>query len=392
MTLKLWPRQDTAFIVIHGMGVHRPFVKVDSFVRQFLKVLLNENEGAKIECHHQLLRHLNWIESYISLTAEDASTYLDFHEYYWDCFMVREITYAELLKWLEGVSKGAQNFYAQHPEIVKKHREANVDLFMDIDIQRLKDNVPLSMDDVKCVNYSRAIMHNIRWLNWLYPLIKHWSDIETAMKILKPFISKRICSFLQDLVIYTTSDARSQNYNIRKEILDGAVNEVKLLLTTKDCQIVLAGHSLGSVIAYDALNQVNLDMNVKDGLPSSLSSRIGGLVTFGSPLDKVYFLFKEPTSEEQYVRRQIVSQLYSYKTMPSQSEEGVPITNPVDRKLDKSSLWVNYYHYNDLISGYLDAYKPDEQVPCDYVANFFQAHDGYWTYDPMYLDIAKRYL
>jgi len=398
MTLEMWPKQNTAFVVIHGMGSNRPFDYLDSFVSNFLKVLKCMNQGTTITCHHQLLRHKDWIESYISLTADNAPSHLDFYEYYWDCFMVREIKYAELLKWLELASEGAKNFYAAHPELVTDHPEEDqAGLFKDITIKHSKENVTLSSDDKEKIkkniernlNYSRTFLHNIWWMKLLHPVIRCSSCIEMVMKILKPCISKWLCNRLQDLVIYTTADVRSKNYAIRQLILEGIVDEIKLLIK-QDCKIVLAGESLGSVIAYDAINQVNLDMNVGGGLDPGLSSKIGGLVTFASPLDKIYFLFKEQAPGEQYLRRQIVSQLYSYRTVFPQTNGGTTLTNPIADKLDKS-IWVNYYHRNDLVGGFLDAYKPNDQVQCYFEADFFKAHTSFKTYAPMYLDIALRY-
>jgi hypothetical protein len=370
----MWPTRNTAFIVIHGIGAHRPFATVDDFARGFWNVLKKENPGLEVRWHHKLLRHENWIESYVSLTAENMPS-LDFYEYYWDCYMVREITSGELTKWLDQVSRGARNFYTDNPEIAAKHRQNGVVLFKD--------------DDLKYINYVRPILCNIWWLKWLGPLLSYLPNIGPVMKVLNPFISKWMRSFMQDLVIYTSSDVRSQNYAIRQQILKGAVEEIKLLFDTRDCQIILAGHSLGSVIAYDALNRVVLDMNAAGGLSPELSSRIGGLVTFGSPLDKIYFFFQEPTDKKQFVQRQVLSHFHGYKRLPPKSEDPT-ITNPIEPFLNKS-IWLNFYHPNDLVSGNLDAYEVDENVLCKYEADFFKAHGGYWTYNQMYSDIAERY-
>ena len=103
----MWPAKNTAFVVIHGMGAHRPFETLDSFVRNFGKLLQDENPGLKLTWHHRLLRHQDWIENYVSLTADNMPS-IEFYEYYWDCYMVRQVTMAQVVKWLDEASAGAR--------------------------------------------------------------------------------------------------------------------------------------------------------------------------------------------------------------------------------------------------------------------------------------------
>lgn len=368
----MWPSKNTAFIVIHGVGDHRPFVNMDNFARGFWKMLQREdpNTCAKVSWHHGLLRHENWIENYVSLTADGLPS-LQFYEYYWNCYIVRQITSGELIKWLDQVSRGARKFYEDNPEIAAKHREKGVPLFKD--------------DDLKYLNYLYPILANFRWLKWLGPLLLYVPTIGPVVKALSPAISGWLRGFMQDTVIYTSSDVRSQNYAIRQQILNGAVEEIKLLLNHTDCQIILAGHSLGSVIAYDALNRINLDMNVYGGLDPKLSARIKGLVTFGSPLDKIYFLFREPTSRERYVQRKVLSHFHGYKSLEKDDDQPVRISSPIKPLLDDSA-WLNFYHLKDLVSGHLDAYRVTDNIECKHEKDY---HGGYWGSEDMHSAIAR---
>ena len=58
--------------------------------------------------------------------------------------------------------------------------------------------------------------------------------------------------------------------------------------------VVILGHSLGSLIAYDTLNaMINLEAaRSESGVPNSVVGRTKALITFGSPLDKTAFLFR----------------------------------------------------------------------------------------------------
>ena len=157
--------------------------------------------------------------------------------------------------------------------------------------------------------------------------------------------------------------------------------------------MILAGHSLGSVIAYDTLNRINIRTNV-DGKNSLPIEKLAGLITFGSPLDKIAFFFREQTPPDQFVRRQILAHLHSFKSKPLDFEKDDPVVaNPVAHNLDFVP-WVNYYAHNDPVSGHLDFYSIDSQdnVRLDLPQPWGVAHTGYWKSKEFYEDIAKRFL
>ena len=59
-------------------------------------------------------------------------------------------------------------------------------------------------------------------------------------------------------------------------------------------KIIIVGHSLGSVIAFDTLNRITHAANIDQEKWRSVG-KIEGLITFGSPLDKLAFSFREHT-------------------------------------------------------------------------------------------------
>ena len=118
------------------------------------------------------------------------------------------------------------------------------------------------------------------------------------------------------------------------------------------------------------------------------------MITFGSPLDKIAFFFREHTKAHEYVRRQIRSHLNSFKAraLDLQPNDEV-LANPITPKLDDLP-WVNYYSMRDPVSGHLDFYKidPKDNVVLDLPERWGVAHVGYWTHEPFYNDIAQRFL
>lgn len=372
----MWPKEKTAFVVIHGIGGHEPFQTLDTFVRGFWEVLKKHNDPLKIRWQHRLLRHQEWIENYVSLTAEGKPA-LDFYEYYWDCYMVHKIVIDDVLDWLNRASAGAKSFYKKMEEVAKRHDQAGIDLFRDGEF---------------------SIGAYLIVLGWLGRILRLFSlmHVPKAAWIVKPmlkFVSKFIVGLLGDIVIYTWTDARSKNYETRQKVLGGAVEQLKLLLKNSDYQrIIVVGHSLGSIIAYDALNRIAHEMSVGGGTLHSESHKLVGLVTLGSPLDKIAFFFRERARDEQFVRRQILFHFHGLKRigLPG-DEEPVPIGNPVGPHLNEMQ-WLNFYHLRDLVSGHLDAYEVDRNIPCEVrVTSSLEAHTCYWEHMQMYEDIAAEF-
>jgi hypothetical protein len=113
-------------------------------------------------------------------------------------------------------------------------------------------------------------------------------------------------NFMGDVAVYVNADAKAKNYAARRAILSGATLAITRLLKDDPRsyqRVIVAGHSLESVIAYDVLNELmNRRLATTDQVVGSVPPRaeihqndldkIKGLVTFGSPLDKVVYFFR----------------------------------------------------------------------------------------------------
>jgi len=355
-----WPKMDTAFLVIHGVGAHKPFEVLDDFTRNFLDVL-KVDKNVNVKCTHKVQRHNDWIESYIASYIDNSAgmPVLDFYEYYWDCYMTREITLGEVIAWLDKASDGARRFYKEEmPELAKKYEKDGVDLFKDGEFKPRGYSILLnSLGPIQLLIRVMSYLH----LNCMIERLLEWPSFK-------------------DLVTYTTSDVRSQNYEIRRRILDGAVEELNLLLKSKRYkQIVVVGHSLGSVIAYDALDRIAHDMNVPGGIQVDAASQIKGLVTLGSPLDKVAFFFTEHMPRKNWIQRAILAHFHNFKRRELTIDKPFKdIGDPFQTKL--GARWLNFYHEKDLISGHLDAYyvADEDNVLCKETIPGTSVHSCYW--------------
>ncbi|HEX4285887.1 MAG TPA: hypothetical protein VHZ28_12400 [Terracidiphilus sp.] len=156
-------------------------------------------------------------------------------------------------------------------------------------------------------------------------------------------------------------------------------------------RIVILGHSLGSVIAYDTLNaMINIEAaRLPAGTPNPAVERTKGLITFGSPLDKTAFLFRVQLKtgggrldDEGELRETMVSAVQPL--IADYAQYRYNHTPPPQRP-----KWINLWSRMDIISGHLDYYDDPAIPKADprHVQNLVDpgatipiaAHNQYWT-------------
>lgn len=388
-------KKKTAFLVIHGVGPHQPFEVCDSFVRSFYEELGNKNTST--EMHHRLKQRDNWIQNCISLSVPDSAGRIDFYEYFWDIFMVHEVHLSEAFQLLIRASKGAQRFYKEHPEFVDEALDLGSEYGRKRRLGRgrefapdgyLKILGPVFIGFLKVLPYLPFLAKLLeRWAITQVPILSH---VFNGFKVL---IERAAQDFIGDVVGYLDLDPRSEHYQTRQEIISGAVAELRALMADDYDEIIIAGHSLGSVIAYDTLNRIIQGTNAGT-IKEEEASKIVGLVTFGSPLDKIAFFFRERVEGAKEVQRQILANLHGFRTRSLvEDEEGKPnikIESPMHFGLPEIR-WLNFYHPKDLISGRLDLYdlksppplrvkgkKEDGNILVEAKIGRTAAHSCYW--------------
>ncbi len=149
-------------------------------------------------------------------------------------------------------------------------------------------------------------------------------------------------------------------------------------------KVLVVGHSLGSVAAYDALNAL---LN-EDALQPAydVASRTGLLMTFGSPLDKVSFVFaRRDATDHQRALSASVQPLIS------------------DYSLYRQMPWINIYSDRDIISGALNYFDDPSastfQPPVNAVISIedpharipLVAHTEYWN-NPLVYETLYAYI
>jgi hypothetical protein len=207
-------------------------------------------------------------------------------------------------------------------------------------------------------------------------------------------VARRILiKFLGDVALYVTADEKSSFFRTRELILSGATRQLRTLLQDRSYSAVyLAGHSLGSVIAYDTVNRLAREVRSdSEGAAGKLEQeeldRLYGLLTFGSPLDKVYYFFRTLVGERQVVRAQLLSSLHGFHQQASGRDYGHFRFRPYRIPEPGDFRWLNVYAPADPVSGFLDFYRVSTQVRRPYW-NPLGAHLQYWNDPLFYREVA----
>ena len=163
------------------------------------------------------------------------------------------------------------------------------------------------------------------------------------------FIRVVLVQFVGDVAIYVMPYKVDAFNDLRKEIKETVYKVAHAVYALKDQSgnrlaydhVIVLGHSLGSVIAYDALNRLIHEDQVAAAADAlHIVDRTPLFLTFGSPLDKTAFIFgaqgKGTTEARESLAASVQPLIQSYEYRPES--------------------WINIYSPWDIISGYLDLY------------------------------------
>ena len=157
---------------------------------------------------------------------------------------------------------------------------------------------------------------------------------------------------------------QQRGLDIAKAVYNGHTLPLGSIPNYKD--ILILGHSLGSVIAYDTLNaMINIaSASLPDGTANPVVQRTRSLITFGSPLDKTAFLFRmqlhglRKRQDTAFLRETMVSAVQPLITNYDQYRyhPGPPRQRP---------RWINIWSKRDIVSGSLAYYDDPELEETD---------------------------
>ena len=187
-----------------------------------------------------------------------------------------------------------------------------------------------------------------------FAVIRHsfWGVVVLAVSgVYVYFFHYFMVQFVGDVAIYISSHKVSKFEEVRTAIQKRIFNVGRQIYSaTRDFsgkkmydRMILVGHSLGSVITYDLLNEmIAWDRECHNG-DMRVVGRTSRLITFGSPLDKTAFLFRSQVSRDHHYREALAG-----------------LTQPLVLDYALRPLgtfeWVNIFSLADVVSGHLIYY------------------------------------
>jgi hypothetical protein len=208
-------------------------------------------------------------------------------------------------------------------------------------------------------------------------------------------VNRFLTTAIGDLAVYLGADTLSTNFAARSQILEECTQTVRGLLGsqldlvpdhTPSCydRVILVAHSLGSVIAYDTLNDL-MAQNMASIAPDPTLERISALFTFGCPLNKVYYFFRARTSPRTYVLGEILYALHNFRLRNPPPPGVQPSLHPFHPRF----RWLNAWCPMDVISGRMLFYRADRNQIVKQGFEPATAHTGYWRNPRLYAFFAE---
>ena len=166
-------------------------------------------------------------------------------------------------------------------------------------------------------------------------------------------VTSLLRQYAGDVAAYLTAHTVSKFADLRQAIQKASADVFRAVYEARSTpnapheyeKIVVVGHSLGSVIAYDTLNLLLIEDEMAKQV-NRVAERTRALVTFGSPLDKTAFIFRTQKSGYSEVREGLAAarqpMIVEYEYRPKE--------------------WINLWSREDWISGELNYYDDDRPL------------------------------
>ncbi|MFC3626716.1 esterase/lipase family protein [Vogesella amnigena] len=178
-----------------------------------------------------------------------------------------------------------------------------------------------------------------------------------AAKLGRKSIHEGASRFLGDIFVYLTTRDQTGSTSILADVL-AKLRDAHAARTSGDEKLVVIGHSLGGLLAYDALTYYLPDI------------KVDYFITVGSQVA----LFEE-------------------MTLCKTSQSGVPKNPPSDRLPKPANVgrWINVYDTNDMFSFRVEGVFHDaEDYKFDTGYGLLGAHGGYFLSPSFYKRLAMR--
>lgn len=229
---------------------------------------------------------------------------------------------------------------------------------IDLNSQKVLVGTTAVLSAVIVVTFRLAIVAHQGWgelgLFWQSAYYFTKDNVSWILLVAVTMLVRRmLVQYVGDVALYLTSHTLDRFNSLRDKIRKQVTDAAQVIFSSRSengdfeyDSVYVVGHSLGSVIAYDALNQLlNDDEVAREADKLKVLDRTKLLLTFGSPLDKTTYLFSLQREKTSLEREALVAAAQPL------------ILDPKYRDPAKFE-WINIYSHNDIISGRLDFFDP----------------------------------
>jgi hypothetical protein len=182
---------------------------------------------------------------------------------------------------------------------------------------------------------------------------------------------------LGDVEVYATYTEASERHEAHEACVAQGVAVLRRALADPDTsRVVLVGHSLGSVVAWDALRTLALEARARAGAPDAPRiDKLARVITYGSPVDKIRFFHFADDRADPTFRRVLETLRVDTAGAPFDTRPG-------------GLAWDNYFDPADLVAGRLES--PNDRAMTSPVINVAVANGEFANPFTTHVDYLKN--
>ncbi|MGF1475783.1 MAG: hypothetical protein ACFB6S_09490 [Geminicoccaceae bacterium] len=407
------PTFRVGIVVAHGIGFQKPYDTLQNVLEGVdWTVKKRASEGHLIEelpvtygklevnggvCHDYASR------PFLLTLSEGVKIHLTFdvYEYYWGDAREFGISSGQAFGWFTQLVKELNDQREQDGENIILLRRKGV-------AEGGQDRASLNKCCYRLVDSHHPSANNadyvqivwiLRRFAWLLPMLRLGNTLSQGVLTRGlEFVLRLARGSLRinwmDLVMYLNRQPDNPFRRKREGIIKG-LEELSLgVLANEDRNyqsVVFAGHSLGSVILFDALNQMNTDSAKR--LTQAQRERLHTIVTFGSPLGIVTRLLFFSLEKTTRYKNQLMLLNHGLRVVPDRFLQDYNFGSREELKALFDELdvaWFNFFSDADPISTELEpSFTQVTDVHRDY-RDQENAHGAYWSDHAIYERLFDR--
>lgn len=156
-------------------------------------------------------------------------------------------------------------------------------------------------------------------------------------------LKKYFVDYIGDIEVYVTRDSKSSRFAAREAVRERAIGAIKAALTSTERydEVVVLGHSLGSVIGLDAIRELRREAG-RTALAPEHYDRLVSFVTFGSPLEKTRFFFQRTSPDDPGQWTEFLAEIQQIFKQDGET---------------RRIYWTNFWYFADVVANSLDTYN-----------------------------------